>query len=232
MKVINTRPSPDAAPFTAAIRARGATSIWSPVMAIRLHDKAASIEPGEALAFTSANGVRAFERASAERDFEVFAVGEATARAARHAGFGAVEVADGDVDSLANLIAKTKASPRILHLAGADRAGDLVGALQARGVEARRLVLYDAAPIADLSDEARGALVTEPHHCAVGLFSARSARVFMAQITRAGVEDALSNALLLALSPAVAAAAAPACWRRVLVAPARTLDSLADLIGG
>lgn len=230
MKVINTRPSPDADAFSAAIRAAGAQVILSPVMDIRFRDTAAPVEPGEALAFTSANGVRAFARANAARSAKVFAVGAATAEAARLAGFTAVTAADGDVESLADLIAGTKGCNRVLHLAGTDRAGDLVAALAEKGVAARRLVLYDAVPEAKLSSEARAALVEHAANCAVGLFSPRSAALFFAQCVAAGVEDRLSDATLLAFSDAVAAAALADRWGAVKIAPARTLEAMAALI--
>lgn len=230
VKVINTRPAPDADAFTAAIRAAGAEAVLSPVMAIRFRDEAAPVEEGEALAFTSANGIRAFARASPQRRQKIFAVGDATAEEARRLGFSAIETADGDVNSLAALIAATKGSLKILHLAGSDRAGDLVAALASRGVPARRLVLYDAVPAADLSAAARAALAAEPRECAVGLFSPRSAALFYAQSVRGGVEDRLSEATLLALSEAVAAAALPDRWRTVKIAGERTLDAMAALI--
>lgn len=230
MKVINTRPAPDAAAFTAAISAQGAEAILSPVLAIRFRDAPASVDGDEALAFTSANGVRAFARANPVQRPKAFAVGAATADEARRAGFADIETAGGDVDTLAELIANSKGPLRILHLAGSDRAGDLVTALAARGVPARRVVLYDAVPEVDLTPEARLALTAEPQNCAVGLFSPRSAALFGAQAARAGVEDRLSRATLLAFSDAVADAALRGRWGAVKIAPRRSLDAMAALI--
>jgi uroporphyrinogen-III synthase len=79
-----------------------------------------------ALAFTSANAVRAFAGLEARRDLPVFAVGGATAEAARAAGFGAVEDAAGDVQALADhLIARRPG--RILHPAAAEPDAALAG---------------------------------------------------------------------------------------------------------
>ncbi len=230
MLVINTRPAPDADAFSDAIRAAGATVILSPVMKIDFRDGAAPVAPGEALAFTSANGVRAFARANADRGLSVFAVGAATAEEARRAGFTDVQAAQGDVESLADLISKTKGAKAVLHLAGTDRAGDLIAALEAQGVAARRLVLYDAVPEAEMSAAARAALTENAADCAVGLFSPRSAALFFAQAGRAGLEGRLSAATLLAFSDAVAAAALPDRWGRVKIARARTLGAMAALI--
>jgi uroporphyrinogen-III synthase len=222
MDVINTRPLLDADAFSEAIHAAGAEVILSPVLDIRFRDGAATVEPGESLAFTSANGVRAFAR--------VFAVGAATAEEARRAGFFDVKAADGDVASLAGLIVKAKGPSKILHLAGSDRAGDLVAALAESDVSARRLVLYDATPVPCLSDAARRALADKPQNCAVGLFSPRSAALFLMQCANSSVEKQLSRATLFAFSDAVAAAATPGRWRGVKIATERTLDAMAALI--
>jgi uroporphyrinogen-III synthase len=230
MKVINTRPAPDADAFSAAIRAAGGEVILSPSMTISFRDEKAPVGPGEALAFTSANGVRAFARVTPDRSPPVFAVGAATADEARRAGFQDIAVAGGDVDSLAALIAASKRPFSVLHVAGSDRAGDLVAALAERGVPARRQVLYEAVPAPHLSPQARIALATEPENCAVALFSPRSAALFFAQTVADGLEGRLARATLLALSPAVAAAALQARWGRVKIASARSADAMAGLI--
>ncbi|MDZ7629411.1 MAG: uroporphyrinogen-III synthase [Parvularculaceae bacterium] len=230
MFVINTRPEPDNEIFAALIRGAGAVSVASPVMAIRFRDEPMTVEPDEALAFTSSNGVRAFARASEGRDHQVYAVGEATADAARRAGFSAVTMAGGDVESLTELILISKETRPVLHFAGSDRAGDLVAALASKGVAARRLVIYDAVPVLDLSAAARKILASEPEKTAVALFSPRSAALFFAQIGRAGLEDSLGAARLLALSDAVAAAALKARWGRVDIASERSVEALAALI--
>ena len=107
-----------------------------------------------ALAFTSANGVRAFTDLSGDRSLRVFAVGAATGQAARQAGFRTVLSSDGDVAALAGSIAarKTELRGAVLHPGALDLAGDLTGALEAQGVPARRLVVYETAP-ADIPDE-------------------------------------------------------------------------------
>ena len=53
----------------------------------------------------AANGARALARATQRRDLPVLAVGDATARAAREAGFESVTSAGGDVGDLAPLAA-------------------------------------------------------------------------------------------------------------------------------
>jgi len=131
-----------------------------------------------ALAFTSANGVRAFTEHCGERELKVFAVGAATAQAARAAGFHTVLSADGDVEALAEGIASRRSQLRgaVLHPGAAEPAGDLAGALEKHGVEARRAILYETGPV-KLSDSQAQMLVKAD---AALLHSPRAAKVLAA----------------------------------------------------
>jgi uroporphyrinogen-III synthase len=105
--------------------------------------------PGfDALAFTSANGVRMFAKLSSRRDVPVFCVGGRTAGAAREAGFDNVMSADGDVIDLAALV-ESRAPPgaRLLHSGNEESRGDLAGSLAARGRSAVFVPTYRAAAI-------------------------------------------------------------------------------------
>jgi uroporphyrinogen-III synthase len=149
-KIWITRTQPGADATAERVRALGHDAVVAPLLAVRpLSDVAVDLTGVAALAFTSANGVRAFADACGERGLKVFAVGAATAQAARAAGFKAVLSADGDVEALAEGIAarRTELRGAVLHPGAAEPAGDLAGALEQHGVEARRLVLYETAPV-------------------------------------------------------------------------------------
>lgn len=175
-KIWITRAQPAAEVTAERVRALGHEAIVAPLLTVKpLADVSVDLAGVAALAFTSANGVRAFADLSGERSLRVFAVGAATAQAARAAGFRLVLSADGDVEALAEGIAKRRGELRgaVLHPGAAEPAGDLVGALAAQGVEARRLVLYETAPV-KLADEAADRLVQAD---AVLLHSPRAAEV-------------------------------------------------------
>lgn len=97
-----------------------------------------------ALAFTSPNGVAGFASLRPDRGLPVFAVGDATADAARAAGFTRVLSAGGDVADLARLILAERSSfsGRLLRAGAEEAAGDLVGALRRGGVAASSIALY------------------------------------------------------------------------------------------
>jgi uroporphyrinogen-III synthase len=127
----------------------------------------------------------------------VFAVGAATAQAARQAGFRSVLSADGDVAALAQGIVARRAELKgaVLHAGAAELAGDLVGELQARGVEGRRLTLYETIPAQLSETQARSLLKSD----AVLLHSPRAAQA-LARLVRAHPAPELRA---LGLSPAV-----------------------------
>jgi uroporphyrinogen-III synthase len=86
----------------------------------------------------------------------VLAVGQASADAARAAGFANVSSADGDADDLAKLAARRFSGARLplLYLAGEDRSG----ALAVGGLTVRTVVIYRAAKADRFPPAARAAL--------------------------------------------------------------------------
>lgn len=149
-KIWITRARPGADLTAARVAALGHEPLVAPLLEVRaLEPQPVDLAGVAALAFTSANGVRAFAGLCPARDLRVFAVGAATARAAREAGFRQVLSADGDVAALAEGIAARKGELRgaVLHPGAAEPAGDLAGALALQGVELRQLSLYDTAPV-------------------------------------------------------------------------------------
>jgi len=251
-----TRPEAVAAPVAEALRARGLRVTVEPMLTIRPRPAGALDPTGDlagvqALLFTSANGVRAFAAQTAERNLPVLTVGDATAAAARAAGFDRVESAAGDVHSLADLV-RARLDPEagsLLHVAGSVVAGDLAGLLAADGFRLRRAVLYEAIPAERLSPAAAAALA-EGAFDLVLFFSPRTAETF-ARLVRDAAGDAAASessdagsvesraerltagcarAEAICLSPAVAAAARRLPWRRVRIADRPDLPAMLDLV--
>ncbi|MBC2772639.1 uroporphyrinogen-III synthase [Rhizobium sp. AQ_MP] len=132
MRVLVTRPEPASARTAAELERRGHEPILLPLMQAVQQPKVLTSPPlpgATALAVTSAEAMRVLQTLpdDARHPFlalPLFAVGRATARAAREAGFQDVSIADGDGRSLARLlIAKTDQNPGapILYLTGTPR---------------------------------------------------------------------------------------------------------------
>lgn len=145
-----TRAEPGASETAERVQGHGHKAVVMPLLMLeRLPNSYIDLSDVRALAFTSANGVRAFAAASPERDFRVFCVGAATAAAAKSAGFKSVLAGDGGAAELAARIATRGLELRggvVLHPGAVEPAGDLCGALESAGIKARALPLYDSVP--------------------------------------------------------------------------------------
>jgi uroporphyrinogen-III synthase len=232
VKALVTRPSEDAGTVVAALASRGIEAVLEPLLAIRFAaDGATVLAPllaqAQAVLFTSANGVRAFAAAATRRDLPAFAVGAATAAAARHAGFGTVAGADGDVAGLARLVQQrlAPADGTLVHAAGRAVAGDLAAALGAAGFDSRRAVLYDAVSATALSPATADLLAAGGIALAL-FFSPRTALSFARLARAAGLEEACHAMTAIALSPGVAAALDGLAWGAVRSAAAPTAAAL------
>jgi uroporphyrinogen-III synthase len=174
MKVWVTRAEPGASQTAARLRALGHEALTAPVLAVRPLPAILDLDDIGALAFTSGNGVRAFATLCPDRRLPVFTVGEATARAARDAGFVAVSSADGDVADLSALIASAqdRRSGAVLFVGAAEPAGDLIGALEAAGVCARSAAVYETRRLAVQAPPGAQAVLVHSPKAAVALASA------------------------------------------------------------
>jgi uroporphyrinogen-III synthase len=233
MRILVTRPEPDAQRFAAHLKAHGIDTVVAPLMTVELGE--APMPPlgkAQALVFTSANGVRAYAAKQGRGDLPIYAVGEATAAAARLAGYDDVVSAGSDAQGLAALLEGRidPAKGPLFHPTGADQAGDLAAALQARGFELEQAVLYRAAAVPELPAAARAALEAGDL-AGVALFSPRSAEIFLDRTLVAGLGGKLEALDAFCLSRAVAAALeGKAAWRAVRVAARPNADALVALI--
>lgn len=220
MRALVTRPREDAEGVAAALRKRGIEVQIEPMIEIVPVPDARVVFAGvQAVLATSANGVRALAAASAERAVPLLAVGDATARAARAAGFSDVDSAGGDVETLAAL-ARRRLDPgngALLHVAGSVVAGDLTGVLKAAGFEIRRAVLYRAETRTEVSPTLDRALRDDLIDLSL-FFSPRTAATFVTLVRRAGLDAACRRIVAVALSGAVAEDLAGLPWRAVRVA--------------
>lgn len=201
MRVWITRTEPGAARTARAVSNLGHEPVVAPLLHRR--DLPADLPPHPAIAFTSPNAVAVFGRLSPDRSARVFAVGDATARAARDAGFSEVTSAAGDGRALAALIAADPPAS-LLWPRAAEPAFDLAGALSGT-VPVTAVAIYEtvAAAVPHL-----------PGFDAVLIHSPRAAQVLAERIGPA----VAANARLLAISDAAAAPLRALPWREVHVA--------------
>jgi len=232
VRLLVTRPAPDAERTAAALRARGHAVIVAPLLRIEpLKDAEIGPGPWAAVLVTSANAaaaIAAHKASAALRSLPVFAVGERSAEAMRAVGFANVVSAGGDAADLARRVAaQLKSGAPLLHLAGADRSGDLAGALGAQGFAVCTVVVYRAVAAAELPPAAAEAF-------AAGIdgvlhFSRRSAKAYLHTTRKLG-DVALNAPTHFCLSAQVAEPLVRAGAGRVRIAPQPTKAALIALI--
>jgi uroporphyrinogen-III synthase len=227
MAILVTRPEPDNETTAAALRAKGFGVLQAPMLRfepVAFHDDM-DARYG-AVIVSSANALRAIEAdlaGSRLLTLPLFAVGERSAKAARHAGFRDVAVAEGNAAALRDLIiasvrAKTlKKASTLLYLAGADLAGDLAGELGERGFSVVTHTTYRMIPVSSLPQEAVDAFAANAIE-AVLHYSRRSARAFLDAVRAAGVEISALAIAQCCISDAVAQVVRDVGATQVLVA--------------
>lgn len=206
MRVLVTRPLPDADDTAAALIALGHEPVVVPLIEVTFEPVADLDLSGiQAVLITSANGARALASASKRRDMAVFAVGDASATAARQCGFDQTLSAEGNVEALADLV-KTSLDPQngpLVHVAGTVIAGDLAGALARSGFDVRREVLYRAPPVGKLPETIKKRL-SEGSLDAALFYSPRTAAQFVSLVVAGGLAECCNRVVAFALSDAVA----------------------------
>lgn len=225
MRILITRPEPDGSDLAYHLAARGHECVVAPMLSIEARpEPVLPLDNGVALVITSRNAVRAIAAWPKLRELAtlpVFCVGARTQADLEDLGFRNFAGQNLTGDDLANTILNALHSgglprqggssvKRLIHLSGADIAGDLVGTLRdshafrAAGLQAERFVIYEAVAAKALSVDALAGLEAGQFDAAL-FYSPRTARIFLTCINQSGLKRCLSAVDALCLSDNVAA---------------------------
>lgn len=230
VKMLVTRPEPDAQATLARLDALGISALAAPVMVRQTLD--ASLPPPDgftAMVLTSANAVRALaERGVFEqyRHLPVFAVGDRTAREASEAGFERVSSAAGALQDLVNAMTIARMRGPIFYPTGKHQSADLAKALAPLGVMVATAKIYDMVAIDALPDQILAGLGGEIG--AVLAYSRRSAEIF-ATLAASLPRDRRSRLAMLCLSETVAEPLLEARFSRISLADRPDEDAMMAL---
>jgi uroporphyrinogen-III synthase len=233
MRLLVTRPEPDATRSAQVLRGRGHEVLVAPLLSMQTIE-AEFGGPYAAVLMTSANAARALSshrRVDELAKLPAFTVGARSAEAAREAGFGGVTSADGALGELVALAAARFAgsSARLLYLAGEDRAGDLAGELARQGIAVETAVIYRAVAAERLSAELIQALSNGRLDGALH-YSRRSVSTLIELGRPAGVLKVLLKLAHYCLSGEVAAPLREAGAGRISVAARPEEAALMDFL--
>ncbi|MDT3379457.1 uroporphyrinogen-III synthase [Labrys neptuniae] len=182
-RILVTRPIEEARQTAQALALLGHEPVIEPMLEIVFGGDALPAGRFDALIVTSGNALAAlYERPEFHglTATPLIAVGRRTGAVARAMGFEDVETFGRDVASLISHVRQAWREPhRALYLAGADRTGDLVGALGGMGHRIDLAVVYTAHQAARFRPEIAAALA-QGKLDGVLHYSARTAEAFIA----------------------------------------------------
>lgn len=226
--VLVTRPEPGAAATAARLAAMGFAPVVLPLTGI-VATPPGEVGPCDVVVATSANALRHAPEAllAALRGKRLYAVGAATAEAARQAGFADVAIAAGTAADLAALIGRELApGARLLHLAGRERTAGFEDDLAGRGFAVEIAEAYRAAELFHETALVRRRLGDAPVWGALA-FSERGSMLLHALAKRDGLGHLFEGTRFFCISAKVAAALP---GRDTIVAAAPDEDAVLALL--
>jgi uroporphyrinogen-III synthase len=214
MRVVVTRPEKSGLKTAELLRARGHDPILLPLTAPVYNAEAATAalakEPAY-LAVTSAEAIRALVNVGADLSASlqkpIFVVGQASAMAARDAGFQTIITGESDGAALAQLIAKktrndTSLKGPICYLAGSPRDAGFEQTLNQLTVPFETAEIYQMRQIAWQPAQLKSRLTDQPSE-AVLFYSSEAVRVFFALLKDVGLLAPLRQARMICISAKV-----------------------------
>lgn len=193
----------------------------------------ASLKQGllQGVILTSRHGAACLNTVELPKTLAVYAVGDATAKAATDAGFLNVVPANNTAENLFEYIALhcDPAKGAFFYPHGYDIAFDMEQALTAKGFSVISASTYVAEKIEALSPHLIHSITSgEISH--VTLFSKRTAQSYQDRILKYGLGDAHKNMTVLCIRDTVADAVSALPWKEVKSASTPSFEAMLELI--
>jgi uroporphyrinogen-III synthase len=235
MRLLVTRPEPDALKLRAVLEEHGHEATVEPLLSVSFDaPDPIDLEGVQALIATSRNAVRALKshplRGEA-RQLPLFAVGKATAAEARALGFELVLTGAGTGHELvAHIVSVSEPSAGLLmHLAGDTLAGDLKGELELHGFRVVQPVVYRMQPAAALSEDTVEQLAMGEIEGVI-LMSPQTATIYATLMRKQGLASVARGLTHFCLSQAIARRLQPLGAVSTEIAEAPRLEEVLALI--
>lgn len=234
MRLLVTRPEPEAEVLAETLRGAGHAAIVEPMLVIRPIDNVQiQLDGVAALVVTSGNALRAIADRpdlAAMCRLPLYAVGAASAEAARQLGFGEVIEGPGSAEAMLPVLTRAfRAGARLLHLAGDAVAVDLATPLSRSRIALEPAIVYDSAARRALSEELVAAL-RQGEVDGVVLMSPRTAATFAKLVMQARLTSEVQRLSHFCISANTASALDDLAPDTVRIAKQPDLPSVLALI--
>ncbi len=202
-RILLTRPELDCAGTKQRLEAMGHVVVVAPMMLVQSVTFSVP-DPARSLIVTSKNAVRYGLKSLPDIERVVYAVGDATAEAARELGFQRVNAGPGTVKGLMPLLQQYGSVPRpYTYLRGEDVSYDITGALNAEGGDAEDAIVYRAVAAPSFPSMAFD-LINAGEIDQVLFYSPRLATIFEELVGDMDALDVLENLDAVCLSTRIA----------------------------
>jgi len=235
-RVLVTRPEPGASRTADALQQVGIDTIICPFTeTVDLPVSGTSIADAaraDAVAVTSAKALThaPLPLIDALRAKPVFAVGDATAKAARVLGIDDVRSADGDANALAELMdGAIAAGAPVLYLCGRVRTGELERLLSETGRNITLIETYDIQKVSQLTDKIMGILQIDDLD-GILLHSGMSARLLVDALRTMSERQRVDKKTLFTISERAGEPLAAVAGAKIVAAPVPRDDALIDTV--
>jgi uroporphyrinogen-III synthase len=235
MRLLVTRPEPDALKLSGVLEDAGHATVVEPLLSVSFDGgDPVDLDGAQAVLATSRNALRALKSTPAlaeARHLPLFAVGKATAAEARTLGIETVVTGAGTAAELVAHIVSVldPAAGVLVHLAGNVLAYDLAGELEAHGFRVRQPVVYRM-----LAATAFGETTVEAFAMreidGVLLMSPRTAAIYARLVMKHGLTSVVRALPHFCLSEAVARQLQPLGGVPTEIAEAPRLEEVLALI--
>jgi uroporphyrinogen-III synthase len=234
MRLLVTRPEPDAGLFADDLRALGHEAVLQPLLEYRARDFDTSLlRSANALVITSRNALRALQDKVDIQNIAnvtVYCVGGETAKLALAAGFRSVSAIADTVSALApKIVSHADCGTELLHVSGEHQAFDLSGALAREGLSVRTLRVYEMGACRALAPGVVARLRAGEID-GVLLMSPRTAEIFISLCRAHDLVDEAKALCYFCIAESVAGKIRPLGAKQVRVAAVPNRNAILDLV--
>lgn len=234
MRLLVTRPEPDAQALAGELRTLGHDPVLQPLLEFhRVAFDVDRLRDAQAIVITSGNSLRAlqetpgFERIAGA---PFYCVGDETARRAQAIGLRTLLATAENAEQLAaRIVSSARKDSPLVHLTGEHQAFDLAGALAREGLLFETIPVYSMEASREFAPQVERML--KAHEIdGVILMSPRTAAIYVSLCHRHAIADCAKTPLYLCLSDNVAAKLASLKPQRVRISDKPNRKALLELL--
>ena len=232
MKILITRPEPDASDLALKLVSRGYQVLTAPIVDIvQYKDTLINLERISAVITSSKNGIRALANASNDRSTCLYVVGKGSKEEAERIGYKNINVGPGDAKGLCDLVCKqlSPSDDDLLCASGMHQSFDMHKYLISKNFSITKVVLYEVKAKKNFPIKIIRAMKNKEID-ALLFYSPRVAELFVKFLKEKNLVKQACNFDVICISKKVAKKIENIGWQRVLIAESPDQSSIFSLL--